>query len=194
MENFFSNILNVLTDKNISFSRRTIFTISFIFLLFVINDTFNFSFNYRTNQKISQLKNIYEIIPNDSTANINKRKHLHQIENEIINRKPIIAKVKNFTSELISGKGMSAYQINIFYRLLSGLTIYILLALIFPFVEKDKKALKEIFIGIIVIAVSINFLLFLIPTFENKSINYWINLGVSILSLLALAIYGNRKK
>ena len=194
MENFFSNILNVLTDKTISLSRRTIFTMSFLFLLFIINDTFNFSFNYRTNQKISQLKNIYELLPNDTLVNIDKKKYLLKIEHDIINRKPLVDNVKDFISGLTSGKGLSSNQINIFYRLISGLSIFLLLAIIFPFVEKDKKELRTIFLGIIIIAIAINFLLFLIPTFENKSINHWINIGVSIFSLILLAIYGNRRK
>lgn len=192
MSDFFNNFLNLLTDKTISFSRRTSFLILIVLFILLANDTFNFSFNYRINQKIEQLKSIYSLYPKGSIDSINVKMTLVNLENEIKERKTFISKIKKTLSEIIGGE-LTQSQKNQLSKLFSANILFIILLPIFLFTEKNKQSRKNIFLGLFIIALISNVIFFLIPTFDNIVINHIIQIVSEILFFIIITIFYSRK-
>jgi len=191
MENFAQNFFNFLTDKSISFSKRTFFLIGIAICVFLINDIFGFSFNYRINQKITQFRTIYELYPKTKIDTIRLTTILNEIESQIISHKPITSKISNIYQSIAENK-LSQKQRIFFKRILSGTIVFILISL-FALFRNKKDGLKNIYIGIIVIAIVFNCLLLLIPTFDKLIINHIMNILLSIVLFVLIGIYGNKK-
>lgn len=193
MGDFLNNFFSLLTDKTISFSKRTSFLILIVLLIILANDTFNFSFNYRTNQKIEQFKSIYSLYPLGSIDTLAVKNTLADLEIEIKTRRPVISKIKNISSEIIHND-LNLSQKIFLSKLFWANIIFIFLALVFPFVERDKKGLKNIYLGLFFIALILNVIFFLLPTFDNLIYNHIINITTEIILVVVLSIYGRRKK
>lgn len=193
MSDLLHKFLHILTDKTTSLTRRTSFFLLCLFLTLLANDTFNFSFNYRTNQRIEQLKNIYALYPKNTIDTARVTKTLRNIEDEVLNRKAYISQIKNIYSNIKDNK-LNLIQKKFLQRCISANVIYVMLMIIFIFTEKNKNEIKSIFFGISVFALIINLLLMLVPNFENIIWNHIINVSFSILTIIGIVIYENRKK
>jgi hypothetical protein len=191
MDNYIKNFLSFLTDKSVSFSRRSLLLGSIIFTVVLMNDIFGFTFNYRMNQKISQVKNLYDLYPKDKIDTTRLIKNLTDIEKEIIEREPITSTITTIYNGIIENK-LSPEQRIFIKRLFSGLIAFILISLVFPFSNKGDD-LKTIYIGTAFIALMANILLFLIPTFENLFFNHLINVVSTVALLILLGIYGSKE-
>lgn len=193
MENFFSNLFGIISDRTISFSKRTLFILSIIFIIYIVNDTFNFSFNYRINQKINQLKELNEFYDKTPEDSARLKNNFLEIEREIMSRKPLISKVKNMYFNLLNNT-VNSNQKNILFRILSGSALFIIFMILIPFIETNRAELKTIYLGLLILAIVFNLLLFLIPTFENINYNHGLNIGISIIIFALLSFYGNSLK
>lgn len=175
---FFKGFFDYLADKTIPFSRKILGMFGIIVAIILINDILGFSFYYNTNQKVRQLKVIYDLYPENIIDTNKIITTLNDLETQIINRKPFISKV-------IENK-LSIKQKNFVKRLLSGSFVFILLSVIYVFIERDKRALGNFYLGMVVILIVVNSILFIIPTFNKIVINHIINIGFSGLLLVIL--------
>jgi len=175
MDNFLKSLFDFFADRTNPFPRK-IFAILFIIILVVlINDVFGFSFYYNTSHKINQLKIIYELYPKNKIDENQLFATLNDLELQIIKRE---------SSLLIK-------------RLFSGSILLILVTIMYPFVEKDKKDEKELsnaYLGTLFILIVFNSLLLLIPTFDNLLKNHAINIFSSIVLLIILGSIGTRNE
>lgn len=190
MEGIINRFFDFLTNKSISLSKRSILTIILIGSTILVNDYFGFTYNYSINQKLNQLNILYQIYPTGSTDSIQLLMAMKEIEESVLMRESFIIKSFSFIGNILGNK-LSANQIQILWRLFSGSILFIILALIFPFTN-NKSELKEIYLGLILLVIIVNGLLFLFPTYNNIIINHIINVGGSILLLIIFGIIGNK--
>lgn len=193
MSELISKFLHLLTDKTTSFIKRTGFFLLCLFFVLLANDTFNFSFNHRTNQKIEQLKSIYALYPKNTLDTNKVKQTLTHLEDEVLNRKALISKVKNIYSDVMENR-LTLIQKYKLEKFISANVVFVLLMIIFLFTEKNKTQIKNLFVGLSVIAIITNFLLLLIPTFDNIIWNHVINISFCILLIFGIAYYENRIK
>ncbi len=188
MEKLFVNIVNFISDKSISFFKKSFYSIFIIAVVLLINDFFGFSFNYKINQKLNQLSSIQEL-RSDNDVNFKKQiEYLNILEKQIITRKTFYEKSVTFLNEMFDNK-LSVKSIKILKRLFTGTILYWIMIIVSAF--SDKKDFRDIFIGFLIIMVASNLLLLIVPTFEKLYINHIINISAGILTFLFLGFYGD---
>lgn len=188
MEKLFVNIVNFIGDKSISFFKKSFYLIIIIILVLLVNDYFGFSFNYRINQKLNQLKSIQELNTDFEINHQQQFDYLSALECEIINRQTLYERSYTFLKELFNNK-LSVKAKNILKRIFTGSIVYLIFIVISAFT--DKKDFPEIFLGFLILILFTNLLLLIIPTFEKFYINHIINIVTSLIILFLVGIFAD---
>jgi hypothetical protein len=178
-----TNFLSIITDKSQGLLRRFKYAIIIIFIVFCANDYSNFLFNYKINQKIDQLKSIYEIYPDSLKVQSEIIIECKKLEKLIINKKSILARSKLFTIAQYNKLSSSSFTINwgkIFFYILKYHLLYALIAFLIPFViEKNQRNLKgfifNYFVLFIISMLSYILILAIVPQFNNEITNVVLN-------------------
>ena len=195
-----TNFLSIITDKSQGLLRRFKYAIIIIFIVFCANDYSNFLFNYKINQKIDQLKSIYEIYPDSLKVQSEIIIECKKLEKLIINKKSILARSKLFTIAQYNKLSSSSFTINwgkIFFYILKYHLLYALIAFLIPFIiEKKQRNLKgfilNYFVLFIISMLSYILILAIVPQFNNEIINVVLNFITQIIIFVALAWFGKK--
>ena len=196
----FTNFFSIITDKSQSLLRRFKYAILVITLIFFVNDYSNFLFNYKINQKIDQLKNIYEIYPDSLKIKSEIIIECQKLEEIIISKKSLLARSKLFVLDQYNQLSNRSFSINwgkIFFYILKYHLLYALLLFIIPFTlkenERNFKGIISMFLGLFVISLlSLLMILAIVPQFDNEIINIILNFITQFIVLLIFAWVGNK--
>lgn len=218
----FTSFFTFFTDKTKSWSHKTVYTVTIIIVLLVIDLIFKFSYNYQTSKKLSQLESISKLkisYKNDSVS-INK---LTVIENEImtqrhytfyvnslietLNPKNSKAKnsIKNKSNFSKEQRNLTLPQFDIYWMIISSNTFLIIVEIILIFLPffgySENRKLKSIlniltslfFIGLFILLFT--WLMYQLPIINKHKIyyNYILNFLIQVVFITLLGVWGNMK-
>lgn len=191
MEDFIKHFVSVFTNHDIPAIRKGIFFMSLFFVLYMVNDTFNFSFNYRIDKHISQIRELSNIYPAKAQDTVQLKNDLDDIAFQIRERHPWVTQIRNLYENIIFYK-LSENQSKIIYRVFSASFLFIIIAFIVPFFELVNTSIRSVYLGLFFSILFINAMLLLIPSFEKLWINHFINIVVSLFICYAFYRSGSK--
>ena len=86
--------VNFLTDSSRKFSHKVIFTLSIVFSILLIDNYVGFSFYFKSERKISQLKNLQAILKDPTLTEFDREKLIH-LKYQILFREDILQQAIN---------------------------------------------------------------------------------------------------
>jgi hypothetical protein len=201
---FLGNMFGIITDKSNTLSRRIKYLLLLLFVVLFLNDYTGFIFNYRMNQRIEQLTNIYELYPESNKVYPDLIKTLNEYENQIIDRKNIPERIyeyytKGFFEAENNVKPRVIYKTNwwrVIFFFSSSSIMFLIIGVVLPFMRnlrlRDKLSVS---LALLFISGLYNFLIVLIiPLFKDMIyINYLINLCLQFLLFWGLIQLGKKK-
>jgi len=209
-----NSIFHFFTDKTKGLSHKAILILTSIILVVIIDNTLSFSYYYNTQNKIEQINGLNKILSDSTLSKLEKEK-LKSLRNNLIVRSTwkdktwkLISEIefkneKNENSEKPIKKEPEIKR-SYFWHFVSSGWIFILIALIMPFIGlRDKNTSLASAIGILLLIIPIflgiawvyaKVFSFIPIIFGNPIYNYILNAVVSFLSLMILGLFQNKKK
>lgn len=203
MSSWVDSVLTFFADQTKRVSTKLMLGVSILLLLWIIDNTFGFSYYYGTENKISQVSKIQVLLDNQKIDSSLKLQ-LKNLQNDVINRKSlkdyVVLSFKNIfaTNSNVSQtiKPISAKPIrNDFLNKLSISGIYLLMIILSPILlfGLDEDFFKKVTFTIILILSSFGLAAMLITLsrmipilFNSPVYNYLLNLLIQLFSFYLL--------
>lgn len=193
----FEIIVSFVYEKSIRFYHKILIIITVIFLVAMVDNTLGFSYYYYNKNKLELIKNINDILK-DNVLNDKQKKDLINLNNEILNKEPLMSSVYNYIRVTIRDNNFfgNSYEKNYWYTYISSSWIYIISYIIYlfsGFFKKIKDHFLNCFFGLIsffVVTGVYSILLYYIPNIYNKpTINYIIYMFSPIIIVIIYSIF-----
>lgn len=211
----FETIVTYITDKERRLSTKTYVSIICIALIVILDNIVGLSYHYSVDKKLNEIQLAGQILK-DTTLEENTRKEILALRQEVLNKKYFYDYITNgvkslYTKEYstkeakIPSNVIVAPRNNLWFLISSTgiyLILYLILIVIFPFLDKSNSIGQKIAIEIIIIVLgglncAINYwLLNFIPKLgDTWTANYIVNFIIQvILFSMIMALLANEQK